>query len=62
MFEVFYKSAIFYAVKSISFGLNAAELPRHEAPFGLRFGMSREEVQPPLSPTPPIAAVTKAQL
>jgi len=60
MLKVFYISAILYAVQSISFGLNAAELPRHDAPFGLRFGMSREEVQLPLSPTPDIPDYMKS--
>lgn len=60
MLKVLYTSAIIFAVQSIAFGLNAAELPRHEAPFGLRFGMSREEVQLPLSPPPGIPDYMKS--
>jgi len=44
--------AIALAMQVIAFGLCAAEMPQHDAPFGLRFGMSAGDVRLPLSPPP----------
>jgi hypothetical protein len=44
--------AIVLAMQSFTFGLLAAELPQHDAPFGLRFGMSAQDVHLPVSPPP----------
>jgi|GEM_PF-693784 len=49
--------AIVIAIQFIAYGLEAAELPQHDAPFDLRFGMSAADVALPLSP-PPVAPIT----
>jgi hypothetical protein len=52
MVRILKTCVIALAIESIAFGIAAAELPKHNAPFGLQFGMSAVDVKLPKSPAP----------